>query len=260
MTPIDTTDIYPTGTRLSGKVALITGGSRGLGESYARAMVVQGAKVVIADILDDVGQALVAELGKATRYIHLDVTSRDEWERAVAFTLNEFGALNVLINNAGVAHFSAIGEYQPEQWDSLIAINLTGVFNGVHASLAALKASAPSSVINISSIAGIRGYCGLVGYNAAKFGVTGLTKSVALDVAQYGIRCNSIHPGLFDTPMTTGVSPNRKHVAMERAGRPEELSSLVVYLASDEASFCTGAEFVCDGGETAGLAPNAFVE
>lgn len=251
---------YPVSQRLKGKVALITGGSRGLGESYARAMVAQGARVVVADILDHDGQALVAELGEASRYFHLDVTSRSKWAKAVAFTLQEFGTLNVLINNAGIAHFSPIGEYKPEEWDTMIAINLTGVFNGVDAALDALKASAPSSIINVSSIAGLRGYSGLVGYNAAKFGVTGLTKSVALDVAQYGIRCNSIHPGLFDTPMTTGVSPIRKHVAIARAGRPEELSSLVVYLASDEASFCTGSEFICDGGELAGLAPNAFVE
>ena len=252
--------LYPAGTRLSGKVALISGGSRGLGESHARALIAQGARVVVADILDDDGQALVAELGEASRYIHLDVTSRTEWAKAVAFTLQEFGALNVLINNAGIAHFSPIGEYKPEQWDTMIAINLTGVFNGVDASLQALMASAPSSIINVSSIAGLRGYSGLVGYNAAKFGVTGLTKSVALDVAQFGIRCNSIHPGVIDTPMTSNVGTRRKHVAMERTGRPEELSSLVVYLASDEASFCTGAEFICDGGELAGLAPNAFVE
>ena len=252
--------LYPVGTRLSGKVALITGGSRGLGESHARAMIAQGARVVVADILDDDGQALVAELGGASRYFHLDVTSRSEWAKAVAFTLQEFGALNVLINNAGIAHFSPIGEYKPEQWDTMIAINLTGVFNGVDASLQALKAGAPSSIINVSSIAGLRGYSGLVGYNAAKFGVTGFTKSVALDVAQFGIRCNSIHPGVIDTPMTSNVGTRRKHVAMDRTGRPEELSSLVVYLASDEASFCTGAEFICDGGESAGLAPNAFVE
>ena len=252
--------LYPAGTRLSGKVALISGGSRGLGESHARAMIAQGARVVVADILDDDGQALVAELGEASRYIHLDVTSRSEWAKAVAFTLQEFGTLNVLINNAGIAHFSPIGEYKPEEWDTMIAINLTGVFNGVDASLQALKAGAPSSIINVSSIAGLRGYSGLVGYNAAKFGVTGFTKSVALDVAQFGIRCNSIHPGVIDTPMTSNVGTRRKHVAMERTGRPEELSSLVVYLASDEASFCTGAEFICDGGESAGLAPNAFVE
>lgn len=252
--------LYPVGTRLSGKVALISGGSRGLGESHARAMIAQGARVVVADILDDDGQALVAELGEASRYIHLDVTSRSEWAKAVAFTLQEFGTLNVLINNAGIAHFSPIGEYKPEQWDTMIAINLTGVFNGVDASLQALKAGAPSSIINVSSIAGLRGYSGLVGYNAAKFGVAGFTKSVALDVAQFGIRCNSIHPGVIDTPMTSNVGTRRKHVAMERTGRPEELSSLVVYLASDEASFCTGSEFICDGGESAGLAPHAFVE
>ena len=249
---------YPTGNRLEGKVALVTGGARGLGASFARAVVAQGGKVVVADVLDDIGNNLAQDLGTSARYVHLDVTNRSQWSSAVQFALDSFGLLNILVNNAGIAHSAPIGEYPPEQWDTIMAINLTGVFNGINAALDALKTSAPSSIVNISSIAGIQGFAGAVGYCAAKFGVTGLTKSVALDVAKFDIRCNSVHPGLFDTPMTAGMDQHRKQSAMGRIGQPEELASLIVYLASDESSFCTGAEFVCDGGETAGLAPDAL--
>lgn len=249
---------YPTGRRLDGKVALISGGARGMGESHARAMVAQGAKVVLGDILDAEGQALAKELGDSAVYVHLDVTSREQWAAAVDTALKTFGKLNVLVNNAGIANFGPIGEFTPEQWDTVIAINLTGVFNGINAAVEALKAAAPSSIINISSTAGLQGYAALPGYNAAKFGVRGLTKSVALDLGIHNVRCNSVHPGAVATPMTAGLNTAQKHVALRRVGRSEELSHLVVFLASDESSFSTGAEFVADGGETAGLAPGAM--
>ena len=249
---------YPTGRRLEGKVALISGGARGMGESHARAMVAQGAKVVLGDILDAEGQALAKELGDSAVYVHLDVTSREQWAAAVDTAVKTFGKLNVLVNNAGIANFGPIGEFTPEQWDTVIAINLTGVFNGINAAVEALKAAAPSSIINISSTAGLQGYAALPGYNAAKFGVRGLTKSVALDLGIHNVRCNSVHPGAVATPMTAGLNTAQKHVALRRIGRSEELSHLVVFLASDESSFSTGAEFVADGGETAGLAPGAM--
>lgn len=245
---------YSKGTRLAGKVALITGGARGMGESHARAMVAQGAQVVLADVLDEEAEALAAALGDAAIAVHLDVTNREQWAAAVAATLAAFGKLNVLVNNAGIAHFGTIGRYAPEQWDQMIAINLTGVFNGVHACVDALKAAAPGSIINISSTAGLHGYPGLTGYNAAKFGVRGLTKAVALDLGRHGVRCNSVHPGVVSTPMTEGLNATQDHVAMGRIGDPWELSALVVFLASDESSFSTGAEFVADGGEMAGRA------
>jgi 3alpha(or 20beta)-hydroxysteroid dehydrogenase len=247
---------FHTGTRLVGKVALITGGSRGMGESHARAMLAEGAKVVITDVLDDEGARLAKELGKDALYCHLDVTNRDEWQRVVAETVACFGKLNVLVNNAGIVNFGVIGTYTAEQWDTVIAVNLTGVFNGINATLDELIKSAPSSIINISSTAGLQGYSRLPGYNASKFGVRGLTKSVALDLATKGVRCNSVHPGAVATPMLSGVDVPQKHVAMHRVGRSEELSHLVVFLASDESSFSTGSEFVADGGETAGLAPS----
>lgn len=249
---------YPTGRRLEGKVALISGGARGMGESHARAMVAQGAKVVLGDILDAEGQALAKELGDSAVYVHLDVTSREQWAAAVDTAVKTFGKLNVLVNNAGIANFGPIGEFTPEQWDTVIAINLTGVFNGINASVEALKAAAPSSIINISSTAGLQGYASLPGYNAAKFGVRGLTKSVALDLGAFNVRCNSVHPGAVATPMTANLNTAQKHVALRRVGRSEELSHLVVFLASDESSYSTGAEFVADGGETAGLAPGAL--
>lgn len=229
-----------------------------MGESHARAMVAQGAKVVLGDILDAEGEALAKELGDSAVYVHLDVTSREQWTAAVDTAVKTFGKLNVLVNNAGIANFGPIGEFTPEQWDTVIAINLTGVFNGINAAVEALKAAAPSSIINISSTAGLQGYAALPGYNAAKFGVRGLTKSVALDLGIHNVRCNSVHPGAVATPMTAGLDTAQKHVALRRVGRSEELSHLVVFLASDESSYSTGAEFVADGGETAGLAPGAM--
>lgn len=249
---------YQSGTRLEGKVALISGGARGMGASHARAMVAQGARVVLGDILDEDGRALAAELGEAVVYVHLDVTNRDQWAAAVATAVERFGKLNVLVNNAGIANFAPIGEYTPEQWDTIIAINLTGVFNGINAAVEALKRGAPSSIINVSSTAGLQGYPALPGYNASKYGVRGLTKSVALDLGADNVRANSVHPGAIATPMTEGLDTSQKHVALRRVGTSQELSNLAIFLASDESSFSTGAEFVADGGETAGLAPGAM--
>ena len=249
---------HPTGTRLEGKVALITGAARGMGESHARAMVGQGAKVLLGDILDDEGEKLATTLGDSAAYVHLDVTNRDQWAQAVAAAVERFGKLNVLVNNAGIATYGPIGDYTPEQWDTTIAINLTGVFNGINAAVEALKAGAPSSIINVSSTAGLQGYTALHGYTASKFGVRGLTKSVALDLGAANVRVNSVHPGAVETPMTEGLDAHQNHVALRRVGTAMELTHLIVFLASDESSFCTGAEFVADGGETAGLAPGAI--
>ena len=250
-----TTSVCTVGSRLERKVALITGGARGMGASHSAAMVAQGAKVVIADVLDSDGEALATTLGDAALYVHLDVTDREQWRHAVDTSVSRFGKLNVLVNNAGIATAGMIGAYSGERWDAIIAINLTGAFNGIVASLDALKAGAPSSIINVSSTAGLQGYSELAGYTASKFGLRGLTKAAALELAVHGIRCNSVHPGAVATPMTAGVDAAQKHVAMRRMGLPEELSNLVVFLASNESSFSTGAEFVADGGETAGLAP-----
>lgn len=249
-------ETYPTGTRLAGKVALITGGARGLGESFARAMVAQGAKVVVADILDAEGRALVADLGESAAWVHLDVTDRAQWVAAVDAAMGRFGSLNVLVNNAGIVNSGMIGTYSAEQWDRIAAVNLTGAFTGISVAVEELKRSRPSSIINISSTAGLHAYPGVSGYVATKWGLRGLTKAVALELAPFGIRCNSVHPGVVATPMTADLDTPQTHVAMHRVGAPSEIAHLVVYLASDESSYSTGAEFVADGGEMAGLAPD----
>jgi 3alpha(or 20beta)-hydroxysteroid dehydrogenase len=251
---------HPNGLRLTGKVALITGGARGMGASFAKAMVDQGASVMITDVRDDDGNQLARSLGKQAAYQRLDVTNRDDWKAAVKETIHQFGKLNVLVNNAGIVNFAPIDENDPENWDHTIAVDLTGSYNGIKASVEALKRYAPSSIINISSTAGMRGYRSLTAYSAAKFGLRGLTKSVALDLAAMKIRCNSVHPGPTNTPMLAGHEDAKDQVAMKRVGQPYEIANLVVFLASDESSFSTGSEFVADGGELAGLAPSSPVE
>ena len=240
--------------RVDGKVALISGASRGMGASHARLLVAEGAKVVIGDILDREGERLAEHLGDAVRYVHLDVTQPEQWDDAVAAAVESFGRLDVLVNNAGIANFGAIEEYSIDAWRTIIDINLSGVFYGIRAAIPPLKESGHGSIINISSTAGLQGYEALRGYTAAKFGVRGLTKSAALDLGRYNIRVNSVHPGVIETPMTEALDAPQNHVALHRTGQAAELSNLVLFLASDESSFSTGAEFVADGGETAGLA------
>lgn len=241
--------------RVSGKVALISGGARGMGAAHARRLVEEGAKVVIGDLLDEAGQATAAELGENARFVHLDVTSPTDWDAAVDTAVTEFGGLDILINNAGIVNFAPIEEYTLEQWNLIIAINLTGTFNGIKAAILALKKSGAGSIINISSTAGLKGVAAIPGYTAAKFAVRGLTKEVAIDLGKYNIRANSIHPGNIRTPMTDGLDVDQSLVPLSRMGEVSELSNMVLFLASDESSFSTGAEFVADGGETAGIVP-----
>jgi 3alpha(or 20beta)-hydroxysteroid dehydrogenase len=239
--------------RLAGKIALISGGARGMGAAHARAMVAEGAKVVIGDLLDDEGRALAEDLGGDARYVHLDVTSADDWATAVATAVDEFGRLNVLVNNAGIANFGRIGTYTIQQWNLILAINVTGAFLGITAARDALVAAAPSSIVNVSSLAGLRGSPAMHGYVASKFALRGLTKSVALELGGDNVRANSVHPGVIRTPMTNDLDLGQRIGALRRVGEPEEVSALVLYLASDESSFQTGAEFVVDGGEFAGV-------
>ena len=236
--------------RLDGKVALVTGGARGIGAAIARGMVAEGAKVVIGDVLDREGEALAREIGVSAKYVRLDVTKSDDWETAVATAVKIYGKLNVLVNNAGIAGYAPIDQYSHADWDKIIAINLTGVFNGIQAAIPALKDAGGGSIVNMSSIAGMRGEAGMPGYVASKWGVRGLTKAAALDLAPYGIRVNS---GFVHTPLSAeGPQQGTSHVAMDRAGELIEITNLTVFLASDESSLSTGAELIAYGGEFTG--------
>jgi 3alpha(or 20beta)-hydroxysteroid dehydrogenase len=240
-------------SRLHNTVAIITGGARGMGAAHARAFAREGARVVIADVLDDEGRSLAAELGDTVRYEHLDVTSESEWETVVASTVEAFGTVDVLVNNAGIGNMAAIDNYTLEMWNAVLAVNLTGTFLGVKAVVPVMKAAKHGSIINISSVEGLRGSAGLHGYVASKFAVRGLTKSVAVELGRYNVRVNSVHPGFIVTPMTEQLDFARQQVPLGRPAQPEEVSSLVVFLASEESAYSTGAEFVVDGGMTSAI-------
>jgi len=242
-----------TGNRVFNKVAIVTGGTGGMGTTHARALVAEGAKVVIADLDDAKGEALAAELGENARSVHLDVTSEDDWATAVAATLEAFGRIDVLVNNAGIANGAPITEFDAEAWRRIIDINLTGTFLGIRAVSPIMADAGAGSIINISSVEGLRGSAGLHGYVASKFGVRGLTKSVALELGPRGVRVNSVHPGFIETPMTAGIDAGDLLIPLGRGARPEEVSQTIVFLASDESSYSTGAEFVVDGGLVAGV-------
>ncbi|WP_106400511.1 SDR family oxidoreductase [Actinocorallia populi] len=245
--------------RLAGRVALISGAASGMGAAHARAFVAEGAQVVLGDIADEPGLKLAAELGDAAAYVHLDVTVAEEWDAAVKTAVERFGRLNVLVNNAGILDGGALGAYTEQQWRRILDINLTGAFLGLTAARDALAAARPSSVINVSSAAGMEGVAGMHGYTASKWGLRGLTKSAALELAEHGVRVNSLHPGAVMTPMIAGEAAehgvteiDRNQNSLKRLAAPEEISALMVFLAGEESSFCTGSEFIADGGLTAG--------
>jgi 3alpha(or 20beta)-hydroxysteroid dehydrogenase len=239
--------------RVDGKVAVVSGGARGMGASHARTLAAEGAKVVMGDILDDEGKALADELGEAVRYVHLDVTQPDQWEAAVSTAVDEFGKLDVLINNAGIVNGNVLQKFELAEWQRIIDVNLTGTFLGIQKAVEPMIAAGGGSIINVSSIEGLRGTAWAHGYVASKFGVCGLTKSAALELAPHGIRVNSIHPGLVRTSMTSGIPEDFLTIPLGRAADAQEVSNLVLFLASDESSYSTGSEFVIDGGLVAGV-------
>ena len=234
--------------RVDNKVALITGGARGMGAADARMLVKEGAKVVIGDILDDEGTALADELGEAARYVHLDVTSADEWAAAVETALSSFGKLNVLVNNAGIVQLGPLKTLDVARWQQVLDVNLTGPMLGTKSVIQPMIDAGGGSIINISSIEGLRGAAYVHSYVASKWGLRGLTKSSALELAGHNIRVNSIHPGFIRTPMTKHLPDDMVQAPLGRPGTPDEVATFVVFLASDESSFSTGSEFVVDGG------------
>lgn len=245
--------------RLAGKVALITGAARGQGAAAARRFVEEGAKVVIADILDTEGKQLADELGDAARYQRLDVTDEAEWQAAVERTIAEFGMLTVLVNNAGVLHFAKLEDTTLDDYQRVIGVNQIGTFLGLRSAIAPMRAAGGGSIVNVSSIEGIAGLPHVIAYTASKYAIRGMTKSAALEVGEYGIRVNSVHPGMIDTKMVhdavggedVDTSWIGKKLALGRLGQAGEIAEVVLFLASDDASYCTGSEFVADGGATA---------
>ncbi len=244
-------------TRFTDRVALITGGASGIGKATAQRIASEGGAVVIADVQDDMGAAVVAELeqagGKAA-FVHLDVTDEQGWADAVAKTVEQFGRLDILVNNAGIGDTEPIEVTSLDTWNKVVAVTQTSVFLGLKAAADALKQSKHGSVINISSMYGIVGSGVSPAYHAAKGAVRLLTKTTALGWAKEGVRVNSVHPGFIDTPIL-GDTDRAGLIAgtpMGRLGKPEEIAAMIAFLASDDASFATGGEFVVDGGYTAG--------
>ena len=239
-------------TRLDGRVALVSGGARGLGAAYVRALHGCGAHVVIGDLLDDEGTALADELGERALFVHLDVTSEEDWAGAVAAAVG-LGGVDVLVNNAGIANAGRVERYGREQWDAVIAVNLTGTYLGVRAVVPVMKAARRGSIVNISSVEGMRGDAALHGYVASKFGVRGLTKSLAVELGADGIRVNSVHPGFVLTPMTERLDVTRQRIPLGRPAVPDDVVGAVLFLAGDASAYVTGTELVVDGGMIAGV-------
>lgn len=234
--------------RVDGKVTLISGGARGMGAADARALVAEGGKVVIGDILDEEGQALADELGESARYVHLDVTDADQWDAAVNVAVEAFGKLTALVNNAGIVALGKIGKFDMDKFRQVIDVNLTGTFLGMQAVVEQMTAAGEGSIINVSSIEGLRGAPMVHPYVASKWAVRGLAKSAAIELGPKNIRVNSIHPGFIRTPMTKHFPDDMVTAPLRRPGQPEEVAAFIVFLVSDESSFSTGAEFVMDGG------------
>jgi cyclopentanol dehydrogenase len=245
--------------RLDGKVALITGAARGQGETEARLFAREGARVVLTDVLVDLGQRVAASIhtgGGEAMFLQLDVSNPDDWNEVVRHTVQTYNRLDILVNNAGIAQRDGVVETSAEDWDRTMDINAKGVFLGMKYAIPAMLQSGSGSIINISSTSGIVGFPGGTAYHSAKGAVRLLTKVTAAEYARRGIRVNSVHPGIIETPMTDNMAPSRMQSLLDRTpmgrrGTPLEIAYGVLFLASDESSFMTGAELVIDGGMTA---------
>ena len=243
--------------RLDGKVALITGGARGQGEQEARLFAAEGAHVVLTDVLDDDGKQAAADIGSAATFHHHDVTREAEWTSVVEAVLAEHGQLDVLINNAGILAIAPLVMTTEEDYRRVIDVNQVGTFLGMKAVVPHMVERQEGSIINISSVAGLMGAPGMIAYGASKWAVRGMTKAVALEVASFGVRVNSIHPGIIETPMLEEfekwglMGAVMERVPIGRKAEAGEVANLALYLASDESAYSTGSEFVVDGGITA---------
>lgn len=252
-----------TANRFIDQTVIVTGGARGMGASHVRGFIGEGASVVIADVSDNDGQALADELGDQAFFQHLDVSDQTQWANTITAAEEMFGPVSVLVNNAGVLIPGSIEDLPLETWQKVIGINLTGQFLGIQAVIPSMRRAGNGSIVNISSVTGLKGVAGIGAYVASKWGLRGLTKTAALELARDGIRVNSIHPGFVQTAMTTtkradgapllgDFSSSLSVLAMPRMADPDEITRQVLFVASSEASFSTGSEFIADGGDLLG--------
>lgn len=245
--------------KLNGKVAIVTGGASGIGEFTVREMVKEGAKVVIADVNDTLGNQLVQELNQGeivAAYVHVDVTKEDQVQQMVEFALSQFGKLDILFNNAGIGSMSPSADLPFEDWRKVLSVNLDGVFLVAKHSIRAMLKNGGGSIVNTASILGHVGQAQTASYSAAKGGVVNLTRTLALEYAKDNIRVNAICPGYIETPLLSQLDEDMKKYLISlhplgRLGKPEEIAKAVLFLASDDASFITGANLLVDGGYTA---------
>lgn len=243
---------------LEGKTVLLTGAARGLGAAEARLFAQHGANVVLADIRDEEGRELAGQIPRAS-YSHLDVGDEAAWQGVVEATVIKFDRIDILVNNAGITLYAPIEDMALEDFERVLRINLISVFLGMKSVVPAMKKNG-GSIINISSIAALTGRAGISAYAASKWAIRGLSRSAALELSPYRIRVNSIIPGLIETPMSLDAMGGEKlklrgdRLPVGRPGQPVDIANLALFLASDASSFCTGGEYLCDGGETSGLA------
>jgi 3alpha(or 20beta)-hydroxysteroid dehydrogenase len=253
--------------RLEGRVAVVAGGARNIGAAIARMFAAEGARVVVGDVREDEGRALADELGEGASFVALDVTDEASWAAIVQSTGDRFGPATVLVNNAAIIPFAHLADMDTAAFDQCLAVNVRGTFLGMRALAGPMEAAGGGSIINISSVQGLVGLEGTIAYTASKFAVRGMTKVAALELGQHGIRVNSIHPGKIDVVKERDVSrvaldasaaaaPIR--VPLRRSGVPIDVARLALFLASDESSYATGAEFVLDGGWTSGFTLDFF--
>ncbi|MBT4520866.1 MAG: glucose 1-dehydrogenase [Halieaceae bacterium] len=246
--------------RLEGKVAIVTGGARGMGEATVRLFVEHGAKVVIGDVLDEAGQALAGELGESAVFQHMDVSKEADWAAAVV-SAEALGPLNVLVNNAAILHMASITDTTADDYMRVVNVNQLGSFLGIRAVIDPMKKAGGGSIINVSSVDGLHSSAGLSAYSSTKWAVRGLTKNAAIELGQYGIRVNSVHPGGIYTEMGGAGLMSEQELSeaiyadfpIPRVGLPKEVAYVTLFLATDEATYSTGSEFVADGGWFTGM-------
>jgi len=245
--------------KLDGRVVMITGAARGQGAEEARLFAAEGARVVVADVLDDLGEAVVKEIGEAARYVRLDVTDEAQWTAAADFAAEAFGKLDGLINNAGVLRFNKIERTTVEEYMQVVMVNQLGVFLGLRTCLPRIRAAGGGTVVNTASVDGLAGMPYLASYASTKFAVRGLTKVAALEAGPL-VRVNCICPGGVHTPMVSDLMPpdmdpdaGYSGIPLKRVGTAAEIAKAALFLTSDDSSYCTGADFVLDGGALAGI-------